>query len=119
MKFIPNSPIKSDMLNEIGLSNIDELFSDIPKKIRVKKLHLSDGLSQQDVETHLRKIGNKNKPFTEIPSFLVSTICERSELCSAEHITGLPIAIYVINFDGTEDVPIVADAVSSNTSLDD
>ena len=58
------------MLNEIGLSNIDELFSDIPKKIRVKKLHLSDGLSQQDVETHLRKIGNKNKPFTEIPSFL-------------------------------------------------
>ena len=70
MKFIPNSPIKNDMLNEIGLHTIDELFSDIPKKISVKKLNLSDGISQQEVEKRLRKLGNKNKSFTEMPSFL-------------------------------------------------
>ena len=70
MKFIPNSPIKDDMLNEIGLHTIDELFSDIPKKICVKKLNLSDGISQQEVEKRLRKLGNKNKSFSEMPSFL-------------------------------------------------
>ena len=70
MKFIPNSPIKNDMLNEIGLHTIDELFSDIPKKIIAKKLNLSDGISQQEIEKRLRKIGNKNKSFSEMPSFL-------------------------------------------------
>ena len=34
MGFIPNSAIKNTMLKEIGINDIQELFSDIPKKIR-------------------------------------------------------------------------------------
>ena len=50
MKFIPNSANKTVMLEEIGLSDIDELFSDIPKKIRIKNLTLPNGLEQtQDI----------------------------------------------------------------------
>jgi glycine dehydrogenase subunit 1 len=70
MQFIPNSPLKNSMLKEIGFQNIDDLFSDIPKKLRVKSLDLPVGRTQQDVEEHLRKIGQRNKSFCEMPSFL-------------------------------------------------
>ena len=70
MKFIPNLGLKEDMLNDIGLKHIDELFADIPKKIRIKGLDLPKGLSQQDTEKRLREIGSKNKSFCELLSFL-------------------------------------------------
>jgi glycine dehydrogenase subunit 1 len=70
MEFIPNSVDKKLMLEGIGLNDIDELFSDIPKKIRIKNLTLPNGLSQQDVEEHLRTLGGKNKSFFEMPNFL-------------------------------------------------
>jgi len=58
------------MLKETGLSDIDELFSDIPKQIRVKNLNISKGLSQQDTEQKLREIAKKNKSFRDMLSFL-------------------------------------------------
>jgi len=70
MKFIPNSNMKDVMLKEIGLSDIDELFSDIPKKIKADHLNLPEGLSQQDTEQKLRDIANKNKSYHDMPSFL-------------------------------------------------
>jgi len=70
MKFIPNSTIKNTMLKEIGLNNVEELFLDIPKKIRIKNLNLPKGLSQQDTEQKLRRIADKNKSFYDMPSFL-------------------------------------------------
>ena len=70
MKFMPNAEQKQDMLKEIGLKDIDELFSDIPSKIKVKELELPKGLSQQQTEEHLRNIANKNKSQSEILSFL-------------------------------------------------
>jgi len=70
MKFIPNSSIKKEMLKEIGLKDIDELFSDIPKKIRINNLELPKELSQQETEQKLKKIANKNKSYNELLSFL-------------------------------------------------
>lgn len=70
MVFIPNFHVKYQMLNEIDLENIEKLFSDIPKDIRINKLNLPNGLSQQDVEKKLREIGKKNVSFYDVPSFL-------------------------------------------------
>lgn len=95
MKFIPNSTLKNEMLNEIGLKNIGELFSDIPKKLKFKNLELPDGLSQQETEQELRKIAKKNKSSFEILSFIgggiklhympsaVKSILSRSEFYTA------------------------------------
>jgi glycine dehydrogenase subunit 1 len=95
MQFIPNSPLKNSMLHEIGLHDINELFSDIPKKLRVKKLNLPEGRTQQDVEEHLRNIATHNKSFCEMPSFLgggmkphyipaaVKSVLSRSEFYTA------------------------------------
>jgi len=70
MKFVPNSEIKDQMLKEIGLKYIDELFLDIPKKIRIDDLKLPEGLTQQKTEEKLRKIANKNKSCYELLMFL-------------------------------------------------
>jgi glycine dehydrogenase subunit 1 len=70
MKFIPNSNIKNNMMNEIKIKDIEELFFDIPKKIRINKINLNDGLSQQETEEELHKIAQKNKCFNNLPSFL-------------------------------------------------
>ena len=70
MKFIPNSNIKNSMLKEIGLNNINDLFSDIPQKIRIKNIELENGLSQQDTEKKLREIACKNKSYHQLTSFI-------------------------------------------------
>lgn len=70
MKFIPNSSIKNDMLKEIGLKDIKELFSDMPKGILIDELDLPQGLSQQETEKKLREIACKNKSFYEFTSFI-------------------------------------------------
>jgi glycine dehydrogenase subunit 1 len=95
MKFIPNSSIKQEMLNKIGFENIDDLFSDIPNKIRIKKLNLPTGLSQQETEQQLKKIADKNKSCSKHLNFLgggikqhyipaiVKSITSRSEFLTA------------------------------------
>ena len=70
MTFTPNSPLKSQMLKEIGLTSIEELFKDIPHKIQIKGLKLPKGVSQQQVEEQLREISKKNKSFFNLPNFL-------------------------------------------------
>ena len=70
MKFIPNSTIKEEMLKDIGLNDIDELFCDIPKEISLKKLNLSNSLSQRDTTRKLREISKKNKSSKDLNLFM-------------------------------------------------
>ncbi len=95
MKFVPNSSVKTLMLKELGLNNIDDLFLDIPQKIKIKNINLPDGLSQQDTERKLRQIIVKNKSYNDFLSFLgggikphyipaiVKSITSRSEFYTA------------------------------------
>jgi glycine dehydrogenase subunit 1 len=70
MKFIPNSKIKDSMLKEIGFNNIEELFSDVPKKIGIKELDLPKGLTQLETNQKLMDIAKKNKTFQDMTSFI-------------------------------------------------
>jgi glycine dehydrogenase subunit 1 len=70
MNLIPNTPHKNSMLKEIGLHTIDELFADIPQKIRIQNLNLPKGISQQSIEQHLRKTREKNKTCYTMPCFI-------------------------------------------------
>jgi len=95
MKFIPNSEIKDEMLKEIGFKKIDELFSDIPEKIKYKELDLPKGISQQQTDRKMRDIASKNKSCNEFLCFLgggiknhyippiVKSITSRSEFYTA------------------------------------
>lgn len=83
------------MLKDINLKDVDELFLDIPKKIRIKELDIAEGLSQQETEKKLRGIASKNKSCHELISFrgggikphyvpsAVKSVVSRSEFYSA------------------------------------
>lgn len=95
MQFIPNSPLKNNMLKELNYHDIDDLFSDIPQNIRIKNLNLPEGRGQQDVEEHMRLLAKQNKSFCEMPNFLgggmkphyipaiVKSVISRSEFYTA------------------------------------
>jgi glycine dehydrogenase subunit 1 len=95
MQFIPNTPLKKSMLQDLDLQDIDDLFCDIPRKIRVKTLDLPEGLTQLQAEEHLRILAQKNKSFCDMPMFLgggvkphyipaaVKSVISRSEFYTA------------------------------------
>jgi glycine dehydrogenase subunit 1 len=72
--YIPNvHETREQMLRELGVSCLDELFSDIPPRVRLgRRLDLPAAMSEIQVKRHVQEILSKNKPFTRMPSFLGS-----------------------------------------------
>lgn len=97
--YIPNSvpEVKKQMLAAIGVKDIEELYEDIPEKLRFKgRMNLPEPLlSEHELKRHVEKILEKNKTCTENLSFLgggcwqhyVPAICDeinsRSEFLTA------------------------------------
>ena len=54
------------MLDAIGLSSLDELFSDIPQNLRFSKLDLPEGKSELEVSSKMQEIAAENKIFHSI-----------------------------------------------------
>ena len=72
--YIPNSlpETKQEMMREIGIRNIDELYTDVPEKYLLKKaLNLPPKpLSEMEVKNHVEALLSKNKSGADIPIFL-------------------------------------------------
>ncbi len=94
MPFIANTDEqRRQMLSEIGLSSVDDLFADIPPQLRCGKLNMPEGLAEQAVCRHMRRMGEKNA--TNLTYFLgggfydhfvpaaVEAIISRSEFYTA------------------------------------
>ena len=60
--YIPHTPEdEKEMLSSIGLSSIDELFSDIPKDVSLdRELDLPLAMSEIEVTNYLNKLADKN-----------------------------------------------------------
>lgn len=59
---------RQEMLKEIGVNSLDELFSQIPKQARVDGLNLSNPVSEMAAQAELKNIAGKNK--TDYACFL-------------------------------------------------
>ncbi len=97
--YIPNSlpEIKEEMMREIGVRKIEELYEDIPEKYRLNRpLDLPEkGLSEFEVKRHVEALLSKGKTFNDMPVFLgagcwphyvpavVKEIVQRSELLTS------------------------------------
>ncbi|MFZ0966074.1 MAG: aminomethyl-transferring glycine dehydrogenase subunit GcvPA [Candidatus Bathyarchaeia archaeon] len=96
--YIPNSQpeIKKEMMQEIGIKSIEELYADIPEKYRLKKpLNIPEALSEFEVKKHVETLLSKNKTNSDMPVFLgagcwphyvpavVKEIVQRSEFLTA------------------------------------
>src|SRR4030042_27963 len=96
--YIPNSVVrtKEEMMRQIGIKNIDELYADVPDKYRLKKpLRLPEALSEFEVKKHVEGLLSKGNSCSGRLSFLgagcwphyvpavVKEIVQRSELLTA------------------------------------
>jgi len=88
--------IKQQMMLEIGIKNIDELYADILGKYILKKpLNLPEAISEFEVRKHVETLLSKNKTCNNMPTFLgagcwphyvpavVKEIVQRSEFLTA------------------------------------
>ncbi|NJE06545.1 aminomethyl-transferring glycine dehydrogenase subunit GcvPA [Thermococcus sp. M36] len=92
--YLPNSAHKDEMLKEIGFTSIEDLFSDVPRRM-VQKFNLPEGKSEYEVFTELNGVLSQNRTVLEMPSFLgagtyfhyvpahVKYLIERSEFLTA------------------------------------
>ncbi len=94
MDFIPHDDKTiNEMLKELGLKELDDLFDDIPKDLLENQLNIPPGLSEPDLLDKLKKISRENKMYQSsflgagiyyhyIPS-LVDFVTSRSEFYTA------------------------------------
>lgn len=72
--YIPNSTaeIKEEMIREIGIEDLDDLYADIPEKCRLKKpLNLPEkGLSEFNVKKHVENLLSRNSQCHNMSVFL-------------------------------------------------
>src|SRR5919206_2391944 len=70
MRYIPNSQAdRQDMLAEIGLDSIEQLFSGIPEKLRLRRLlNLPKRLSEPELLEYFRQRASRNQ--VETPAFI-------------------------------------------------
>lgn len=96
--YIPNSlvKVKQEMMQEIGIDSIEELYSDVPEEYQLKrKLALPQALSEFGIRKHVEDLLSKNKTCKDLALFLgggcwphyvpavVDEIVERSELLTS------------------------------------
>ena len=65
--YIPNTAEdQKQMLEFLGITSIDELFSQIPEAVRVKNLNLPSGLSEMELSRKITALSRENKIFSVI-----------------------------------------------------
>jgi glycine dehydrogenase subunit 1 len=72
MKFTPHTDKQvKEMLQAIGVSDIEDLFADIPEEARVRGLlEIGEPLSEQEVTEIMRSLAKANKTVSDVTSFL-------------------------------------------------
>lgn len=72
MRYLPHTPKEiQEMLQTIGVRNLEDLFSTIPEPLRLKRpLDLPESLSEIELRNHLRNISRKNAHGEEWSVFL-------------------------------------------------
>lgn len=87
-RYIPNGgEIRKEMLSELGISSIDDLFSDIPANLRFKgDLPIEDALSESEVLNKTKALGLKNKDLSQYASFLGAGIYDHFRPLIIDHI---------------------------------
>jgi glycine dehydrogenase subunit 1 len=96
MEYIPvTENDRQNMLKQIGVSDVADLFSVIPEAARIKALNLPEGMSEHKLIRTMEAMSRRNAPLTEYLSFcgagiyehfipsLVGEIVNRSEFATA------------------------------------
>src|SRR3954451_14464924 len=68
------------MLDRIGMESLDDLFADIPEKLRLgRPLDLPDRMAEQDGIDHLSKLGARTRHADEEVTFVGAGMYDHSQ----------------------------------------
>jgi glycine dehydrogenase subunit 1 len=71
MSYIPSTDQdRREMLRAVGVASIDELFADIPEKIRNPRIDMPLGLSEPEVRATLQGLARRNADMSDYAFFL-------------------------------------------------
>jgi glycine dehydrogenase subunit 1 len=71
MSYIPNAQTEQrEMLETLQLTEIDELFAQIPARLKVKSIGLAEPLSEVELVQYFQELGKLNKRVAALHSFL-------------------------------------------------
>lgn len=71
MSYYPHTPTdRAEMLAAIGAKSIEDLFEDVPARVRFPKLNIPDPLSELETMAELRELAEANANAQSNPSFL-------------------------------------------------
>ncbi|MCI4322150.1 MAG: aminomethyl-transferring glycine dehydrogenase, partial [Thermoplasmata archaeon] len=77
-RWIPDDPAtESALLAEAGLAESDQLFSDIPRKVRLGRMGVGPAHDELDLVRTVDKILSRNRPYTGFATFLGGRIAPR------------------------------------------
>ena len=75
------------MLKKLGVSSVDQLFEDVPAKVRTKGLDIPRGLSEQEVVRRVTAILAQNRSMAAMPTFLGAGLYDHFVPASVRAIT--------------------------------
>ncbi|MCI4337245.1 MAG: aminomethyl-transferring glycine dehydrogenase subunit GcvPA [Thermoplasmata archaeon] len=78
VRWIPGDAAdEAAMLQELGLHDIEELFTDVPRKVRLGRMGLAAPREEAEVVREVDKILDRNRPLGKFASFLGGRISSR------------------------------------------
>ncbi len=70
MHLIPNHSREQELCGAMGIHSVEELFADIPARLRLDKLDLPDAEPERYLASRLRRTLSKNRTYDNMPIFL-------------------------------------------------
>lgn len=78
---------KREMLETLGISSIEELFSDIPEEVRFKgALQIPEALSEPELVKYFTGLSNKNVNFSTHVNFLGAGVYQHYTPSTVNHM---------------------------------
>ncbi len=78
---------KNEMLEVIGISSVDELFADIPEKVRFKgKLNIKEAKSESALLKEMSRLAAKNADSRQYASFLGAGVYDHYKPVIVDHV---------------------------------
>ena len=82
---------REDMLREIGVSSIEDLFADVPLELRAKaELDVPGPLSEAELVRHMRRLASMNRTADDVVSFLGGGIYDHTVPAVVRYVTSMP-----------------------------
>ncbi|HTZ62315.1 MAG TPA: aminomethyl-transferring glycine dehydrogenase subunit GcvPA [Thermoplasmata archaeon] len=88
-RWIPNEPgEEAALLDALGISSVEQLFTDVPKRARIGRLGVGAGHDEAEVVRQIDKILARNKPLGSFANFLGGRLTSRYSPAAVDAMVG-------------------------------